>query len=304
VRYILSFSPVTIDDRTWVRPIVCNSGTRSADYSFANIYVWREQYKQKVAHIEDCFVGQIELNGRLLHTFPIGAESDAQVKRIIDELLESSKPLYLSGVSPEQLEILERLYSGQFTAEPNTDLFDYVYDAEKMATFAGKKLHAKRNFVNRFLAANSEYVFEPLTQANFSECRMTDGLWLYNKDESEFDEISGELTALEECLSNFCELNSDGGLIRLSPGGTVIAFAIGERVSRDTFVTHFEKALTTIEGSYQIIFRDFTRYIMEKYPEIKYINREDDMGLENLRKAKRSYYPEFMVEKYICTFTT
>jgi hypothetical protein len=181
------------------------------------------------------------------------------------------------------------------------ELFDYLYEAEKMASFAGKKLHAKRNYVNRFTAAYPDYVFEPITESNISDCLLTDGLWLYAKDDDEFDNISGEVSALEACLINFCELNADGGLIRLSPGGTVIAFAIGERLSGDTFVTHFEKALTDIDGSYQIINRDFTRYVLEKYPEIKYINREEDMGLENLRKAKRSYYPDIMEEKFLVT---
>jgi hypothetical protein len=303
VNFILSFSEVTLNDQSWIRPIVCNSGTRSADYSFVNIFAWREQYRQRVANADGCFVGQIELNGRLLHTFPIGAADDAQAKAIIDAMAAQNCPLYLSGVSPAQLETLHRIYPN-LTAEPQTDLFDYLYDAEKMSTFAGKKLHAKRNYVNRFIAANPDYVFEPITHENLNDCRITDGLWIYGKDDSEFDAIRGELTALESCLANFCELHADGGLIRLSPGGTVIAFAIGERVGADTFVTHFEKALTSIDGSYQIINRDFTRCVLEKYPQIKYINREDDMGLENLRKAKRSYYPDLMEEKFLVTIAS
>ena len=109
--------------------------------------------------------------------------------------------------------------------------------------------------------------------------------------------IVGERLAMQKAFAAYRELQLDGGILRVN--GEAIAFTIGERLSRDTYVVHFEKSISDLRGTYPMINREFVRHICEKYPEIQYINREEDMGLENLRKAKRSYYPDFMVEKYL-----
>jgi len=242
-------------------------------------------------------------DGEFRYSFPIGAENDdALICRIIAELRAANHPLTLAGLSKTQLEIIERLFAGQIEQETQSDLFDYLYDAEKLASLAGKKLHAKRNFVNRFIANNPDYVFEPLSPENIEECLMTYGLWLFDKDDG-FDTIPGESKAVERALFHFSELELDGGLLRLSKGGNLAAFAIGELLSELTYVVHFEKALRDAEGAYQMVNREFVRSILAPYPTVRYINREDDMGNENLRKAKRSYYPDIMEEKYSVKFT-
>ena len=88
----------------------------------------------------------------------------------------------------------------------------------------------------------------------------------------------------------------EGLLLRTAEGP--VAMTLGSFLQPDTFDVHFEKALDVADGAYPAITNGFARYLQEKYPELKYLNREDDMGLEGLRKAKMSYYPDFMVEKY------
>ena len=109
-----------------------------------------------------------------------------------------------------------------------------------------------------------------------------------------------EQLALKRAFQDFDFLGLEGGLLRTK--GEVVAFTIGEKQNGDTYTVHFEKAFSRVRGAYPMINREFVRYVRQLYPEVVYINREDDMGMENLRKAKRSYYPDFMVEKYTASF--
>jgi hypothetical protein len=298
----MNFEPITLDDREWVQTLTRADATKNADFSFVNLFSWSSVYEFKLAKGGGYMVVQMTAdNGCRCFSFPLGAD-DNEVVQILTELqklnAEQNIPaLTLVGVSREQLDTLLRLYGNRVTFEPQTDMFDYLYDVQKLASLAGKKLHAKRNYVNRFLNTYPDYVFEPVTPDNVAECLMTDGIWLYNKADEGFDTIPGEIAALERSLTNFAALGLDGGLLRLRKCGTVVAFAVGERLSSDVYVTHFEKALPDIEGAYQVINKEFASYILGKFPDVKYINREEDMGIDNLRKAKRSYYPDLMEEK-------
>ena len=104
-----------------------------------------------------------------------------------------------------------------------------------------------------------------------------------------------EHQALHRAFAFYAQLGMEG--VVLMENGRILAFAMGSRLNADTFDIHFEKALDATDGTYAAINRGFARYLREKYPEVKWLNREDDMGLEGLRKAKLSYSPDHMVEK-------
>ena len=104
-----------------------------------------------------------------------------------------------------------------------------------------------------------------------------------------------ERSALKKALDHYEELDMEGLL--LLDGDTVLAFTMASFLSEDTVDVHFEKANTDAEGAYTAINCLFARYLRSKYPHIRFLNREDDMGLEGLRKAKLSYLPHHMVEK-------
>jgi hypothetical protein len=296
------FSTVKLSDINWIRPIVCSENTKNADFSFTNIYAWGDFFQARACKIKECLVIRLIMNDMVGYSFPIGCNDEDSIKSIIAELQAYAKhrgeQFRLVSLTKDKLPFIERLFPGMFDVFPNTDLFDYVYSAEKLASLAGKKLHAKRNYINRFISER-EWSYEPIDERNLNECMAVDGIWAVGKS-GELDMVEGEMTAIKKSLADFHSMYLDGGLLRVS--GKICAFTIGERLSRDTYVVHFEKALPDIIGAYQMINREFIRHIIKKYPDIVYINREDDMGLENLRKAKRSYYPEFMVEKYTAVY--
>ncbi|MDD6189653.1 MAG: phosphatidylglycerol lysyltransferase domain-containing protein [Clostridiales bacterium] len=296
---MLDFKPVTLADRDWMYPIIYSENIRNADFSFTNIYAWGESYLAKQTMVDGCLVIYTNEGSESFYSFPVGAESDAKLANVIEKLIahceELGEKFIMHAIPAAKTETIERLFPGKFEISPIRDLFDYVYSADKLASLAGKKLHSKRNFVNRFTAEH-DWKLVPMTAESSSLWADLTGEWIAEHNESSYDSAFDEARAMRNAMSHFDELKLDGAYLYI--GDRPCAFTVGERICRDTYIVHFEKADASITGAYPMINREFVRMIKEKYPEIEYINREDDMGLENLRKAKQSYYPDFMEEKY------
>ena len=143
-------------------------------------------------------------------------------------------------------------------------------------------------------------MFEPITPEKLDECREMNEKWYGQKGQSYNTGLANERRAVEKCFENYSELGLEGGLLRTS--GRIVAYTIGEPLNSDTYVIHVEKAFSSIRGAYQMINREFASFIKEKYPHILYVNREDDMGNKGLRRAKLSYYPDRMIEKYTARY--
>ncbi len=229
-----------------------------------------------------------------MFSWPLGTcRSPEKLGCVIEVILEESqyRSFRLTSIPPEGVKMLEAIYPGKFTFTALSDLFDYVYSAQKLSDLSGKKLHAKRNHINRFI---SEYnwSYESVTSDNIDDCAEILKMW--NSEGNE--QAEGEETAIKTAFRDFEPLELIGGLLYTE--GKPVAFAIGEKLSSDTFVVHFEKAIAETTGAYSMINREFVRHIMRVYPDTKYINREEDMGIAGLRKAKLSYNPVKMVKKY------
>jgi hypothetical protein len=205
----------------------------------------------------------------------------------------------MMGLLPEDVALIEKLYKGCFEFKKRRDGFDYVYLLEKLVKLPGRKLHAKRNHINFFIK-NYDWTFEPLTLENLDECREMNEQWYEKKERSHYTGLANERRAVEKCFENYSRLGLEGGLLRAS--GRIVAYTIGEPLNSDTYVIHIEKAFSDIRGAYQMINREFASFIKDKYPHILYVNREDDMGDKGLRRAKLSYYPDRMIEKYIAAY--
>ena len=296
---MLQFKPVTLEDREWMAPILFAANTRNADYSFVNIYAWGASYEASWCCLDGCLVIWTVIAGVDYYAFPLGADTDEKLRTVIDALKdhcrERKDELRLISIAPDQVPRLEALYPGEFEITPRTDLFDYVYAAERLSTLEGKKLHAKRNFIHHF-EAEHQWELVPMTDANICVAAGLDGLWVIEQEADAMETAMAEAKAIRTVLTDFDRLGLEGAY--LYADGAPCGFTIGERLSADTYVIHYEKADYDVVGAYPMINREFVRMIREKYPEIVWINREDDMGLEGLRKAKRSYYPDFMEEKY------
>ena len=296
---MIEFQNISLADKPWIDACVKQENSRSADFNFANMYMWDEAYKQLVAHVGERMVAKPKYRAHPFFAFPIGGgDLKSAIEALKDYAAEREFPFCIQGVTAEHREELESLFPGTLAFVPDRAHFDYVYEAERLATLGGKKLHAKRNHINRFLEEHGDWRVLPLTEAMLPECRSMLEQWTaaYNEEDALREGIANEHTAIERAFAHFDTLGLEGAA--LYTGERMIAFTVGEKISSDTYDVHFEKAFSDIQGAYPMINREFVRMILEKHPEIRYINREDDMGLEGLRKAKLSYDPAFLVEKF------
>ena len=205
---------------------------------------------------------------------------------------EKEEPFQLYHVTESQFEQLESWYPGRFEIQYDRDVADYVYESEKLATLAGKKLHAKRNHINKFKATYENWSYETMTKDNVEECFQMALKWRAQNGCEDDTEKQAEICVTLNYLRLLEELEQVGGILRVD--GEIVAFTIGEPINEDTFVVHIEKAFADIQGAYPMINQQFVEHECSAYT---YINREEDTGAEGLRKAKLSYRPVFLIEK-------
>lgn len=300
---MINLKKVELNDKEWMEPLIAASDLRGCHQNFTNIFAWSEIYNYQVARVNDYLVvkGRID-KGTPYYFYPVGW---GDIKPVIEAMKQDAEDckheLILFGVSPVNMEVLKSVFPDHFEYQEMRDSFDYLYNLDKLVTLAGRKLQAKRNHINRF-KVNNNWSFEQLSAENIAECWEMNLQWCNDNDYKEDKLLLSEYCAVRRCFKNFTELGLMGGLIRSE--GKVIAYTMGERLNSDTFVTHIEKAFSEIQGAYQMINREFAALIQENYPQIIYVNREEDMGYDGLRKAKLSYHPDKMEEKYSATYFT
>ena len=301
---MIDFHPPRLEEKPWVDELLRRADYRGCDYNFTNLFVWSRAYGQEIAQVNGFLV--THLCGRMgcSYMYPAGSgDLAAAIDILAREADERRQPLRLVCLTTRQMEELDRLMPDRFAYEADRDGFDYLYDIDRLADLTGKKLHAKRNHINRFIDNNPTWVYEEITPESLPECLEMDKQWylrsLQREGEAEERDLGDEGIALRTAMDHYHALGLEGGLIRVY--GEVVAFTMGDMLCADTFDVHFEKAYGELQGAYAMINREFARWVRAKHPNVRYLNREDDMGVEGLRKAKESYYPDRMVEKYAAT---
>ena len=301
---MIDFRTPQPSDKAWVDALLAQADYRGCDYNFTNLFVWSRAYGQEIAQVNGFLV--THLCGRMgcSYMYPAGSgDLAAAIDILAREADERRQPLRLVCLTTRQMEELDRLMPGRFAYEADRDGFDYLYDIDRLAALTGKKLHAKRNHINRFMDNNPSWVYEEITPQTLPECLEMDQEWyrrsMVREGAAEERDLGDEGIALRTAMDHYHALGLEGGLIRVY--GEVVAFTMGDRLNSDTYDVHFEKAYGELQGAYAMINREFARWVRAKHPNVRYLNREDDMGVEGLRKAKESYYPDRMVEKYAAT---
>lgn len=265
---------------------------RNCEFTFANNLLWAPFYEIRYAVVEDMLVF-ISDEAELSVSCPLGK---GDLKKAVDALIqyfkEKGRPFKMHLVSPAQFEELERLYPGRFQVEYDRDAADYVYESERLISLAGKKLHGKRNHINRFKENFPDWKYEVISEENVEECVAMAEIWREQNGCMEKGEKHDEFCVTLNALKLHDELGLKGGLIRAD--GKVVAFSLGEPCGEDMFVVHIEKAFAEIQGAYPMINQQFVEHEAQDF---RYVNREEDTGSEGLRKAKLSYRPAFLVNK-------
>lgn len=300
----LNFRAVTVADRQAIQAIGLHSGRRNCNNTFANLIGWQTVLSTEISLLDDVFVTRY-LFGRRHPAYIINAATvpdDALIMALRRRAKEEDGDgkLRLNAVEDAWAEVLKARYGATVSVEPLRDSYDYIYRREALEQLQGKELKAKRNHVNKFLSQHPDYHYRELVPDAFDACQKLTQQWreeVHHDNPWYGDTIASEHEMIERVFQHWDGLGMYGGVIIVE--GRIVAFSCGAAVTDDTFDTIIEKADRNIDGAFNIINQQLAIHLPKQF---RYINREEDMGLEGLRKSKLSYHPEALLSYNIVTF--
>ena len=285
------FEPIRLEHRSLFAETHAAEPTYSSGDSFGCVYLWDLLCRRNVARLGDRIGIEYMCPRGIFYAFPTGSgDLVSAVEALRQRAAVHGCPLELWGLTAFQKDALEKAFPGRFEYKDDRDNYDYIHEVETMASLAGKKLHGKRNFCNRF-EKTYDWAYLPLTPDRFDDCRALLAEW----DQEKAGGSAEENQAIQRVFREWDSLGMIGGV--LYADGRAVAFSIAEALTSDMLDIHFEKARADVPGAYQMVAREFARMVRDTMPEVRYLNREEDMGLPNLRKAKEEWYPLYLLEK-------
>lgn len=272
----------------------------ACEYCFNTLFMWQHAYKT-CFHIGDGFAVLVgEHEGELFSILPLAPKEKIPeaIEYAINWFDTDQNKVYFRGIDSSVVEMLKSIYPDKFSYTEERDIYDYVYDAEKMRTLKGRKLSSKRNHINSFLKTYEGRIESRLLdEGDFNQCYALLEKWSENKSGDEDFENSkdDEFIGMKKLFDNYSILKDKLKIYGVFIDGQLEAFSMGEKLNKDMALIHIEKANPEIRGLYPYIAKTF---LADEFPDVAWVNREEDLGVEGLRKAKLSYYPERFIEKY------
>jgi hypothetical protein len=302
---------ITIESRPLLEEYLNGCEYKSSGISFTSLYMWREinRFRWKVIGDYLCIAAMDNLEPEMDAPFllpPLTKTGRYEPEKLAETILEAKRDFEAQGkefrlmlVPSHIMEIIAEAFSGRirFTADrPN---FDYVYSARELIDLKGREYHSKKNHLNYF-KNNYSYEYGELTSAMADEAM--DFIEAFNvrknlEDAHERELLKMEEIAMRDVFHKIEEIGYITGVIRID--GVIEALSMGGWLDKETVVVHVEKANTEFRGLYQAINNEFCKHLAKN---VKFVNREEDMGIPGLRKAKLSYKPVKLVEKYTGLF--
>jgi uncharacterized protein len=286
------FISVTEDDIPLIQKYLDIAQIEESNHNLVNMFLWREQYPLWQYHTDNYMLLLGIHKGKLFCYMPLCE------KRYFEEAIFKAEaifkkynvPFELSCFTKDGLELLENILP-KCKVAIECEAADYVYEGEKMRTLSGKKLQKRRNNYNHFVSEyKNRFIYEDLTKEHIPEIKAFLDSW---RNDSNEEYLIYEAKGVRDVLDLFGILPYSGGVIRID--GEVKAFLIASLATKNMVQINIEKADPSIRGLYQAIEKTF---LEKNYPEIEWVNREDDMGIESLIMAKKALHPSHMIDKY------
>lgn len=267
----------------------------ACEYNFISAYMWQSVYNFHYIENGKFMIIFGEYGEELFSVMPYCREGDFEeaMEVIFSIFRKINKKITFRAITEDVVTKIKDLYPGKFEFSTNRDDSDYVYDADKLRTLAGRSMHSKKNHYNSFVKMYEDrFVYKRLSKKDFDECIRLAEKWAFSRDKDQ--NLVGENLAIKKVFKNYSKINN------LIVGGLYIdnvleAFTYGDYLNEDTALIHIEKANPDIRGLYTAINKLF---LENEFPSVKFVNREDDLGLDGLRQAKLSYKPIKLVDKY------
>lgn len=292
---MLELKPVNIEDKEWVTPFMRMSHFMGSEYTFANLFNWSTVHNLKIAKLDNWIIIKSGSNEGGTFAFPAGCGDIKTAVEAMEEYYRANgQPLVIYSINETARNMLESAYPNRFSFTEVRDNFDYIYARENLATLAGGKYHGKRNHIARFKDNFPDWCYETITEQNLPEVIVMNNEWCKANECNHDHSLKREYCAIRSAFDHYFRLDLKGGLIRAE--GKVVAFTFGSEVTDNTFVIHAEKAFSNIQGAYPMINQQF---VLNELSSYEFINREDDLGQEGLRRAKESYRPITMYRRFV-----
>ncbi len=286
------FSNLTLEDKPLLDSLLKEAQPQISELTFTNLFVWDASEPVQTSQFNDTVLIQRRRlrDGKTFLLPPLGKKALPQVVRSLRGLSSEVELPPFYGFTPQQVQLFENELE---KVEPDRDDWDYVYLTRDLADLLGDKYHPKRNFISRCLS-KYECRYASIGPKEIQDCLQLQTRWCNLRNCSEVQGLEAENTAIRKAFENYERLGIFGGAVYVDD--KLEAFTLSEPLNNDTAVIHFEKANPEIEGLYQLVNQWFCQKALERF---KYVNREQDLGIPGLRKAKESYYPHHLVEKHI-----
>jgi len=288
---MLKFKNIEISDIELYREFLKNNKEFSCENSFVNLLVWQCAYNNMMALYDGQLFIKSGPGSNQSFRLPIGGDLNKGIK-IIEEYSGEKNPSFWIQEG-ENFSLLNDYFKEKYDFSENRDASDYIYLTENLANLSGKKYHSKRNHINSFNKKFS-WRYEDIGKDNIEKVKICAEKWYGENVDKSDSYLLCEKNGVEIILNNMELLNVKGGAIIIEDN--VVAFTLGSPINSQVFDVHIEKALKDYAEAYTVINNEFAK----RLTSYKYLNREDDMGLEGLRKAKLSYKPEILLKKYYC----
>ena len=296
---MLEFKDIGIEDKALFDQYTQCHGYHNLEACFGNVFLWRQAWHIRIATDELAMyllMDKGEYPAFMIPPFLIDCDSNIgePIRRCEAYMkAEYGSPLYFKGVTTQFKETIERDCPGEFAFTQDRANYEYVYLSDDLVNLVGKKYHSKRNHINKLLK-NHTFEYRRNNGEFDAQCIALQKKWIEDKGGMSSD-YADELFVTQQAFEYAEALGIVCGLLFV--GGALEAFSLGQQHGEDMAVIHIEKADPNLQGSFPLINREFVR---SEWTHLKYINREEDMGIEGLRRAKMSYNPAFLLEKYDC----
>jgi hypothetical protein len=288
---MLQFKEFNIDTIQEVKKFFLTPTRFSCETNIVNLLVWQKKYANMYALNDGMLF--IKSGGIELETYriPFGPDLKKGFKLLQEYTGVEFPPMWIQ--QGERYLDFKLLFGEHYEFIPQRDAFDYIYLQSDLANLSGKKYHSKRNHISVF-TKKYNWRSEAITEQNIPQILECMDEW-YTQNADKIDELmTVEKEGIRFMLENMQTLNIKGLAIFVED--KAVAFTLGSPINRDVFDVHIEKALPEYATAYAVINNEFAKSLSD----YKYINREDDLGLEGLRKAKLSYKPHILLKKYLC----
>lgn len=296
---MVTFKPVTIEDKEIFDFYLKQKYYEGSEYTFTNFYIWRNILSIEWALVDELlYVKATDLDKEKPYILPpLGINNEENMEKSLlkvkDYFLKAGFPFTIRAITQEIKELMESLFSGQLIFTEERELFDYVYLVDDLVNLKGRRYHRKRNHIKNFKKLYSNYQLLPLTEDLITACIENLKEWCEKRDCKKDPSLLCEQEAIIEALEKFSQLDYIGAVMLVDD--KIEGFTLGEKLNKDTVVIHAEKGNVDLKGIYPTINQEFLKMY---WSEMTYVNREEDLGREGLRKAKMSYYPFKLVVKY------